>query len=423
MQTLWQDLRYGARMLMKKPGFTLVAVLTLALGIGATTAIFSVVNAVLLRPLPYPAAERLVVVGSVKAAAAQAAASQPGMNAPADFVDWKRASQSMAGLTAITGEAVNFQRGDQIETLPGASVSDDFLAVFGVTPRLGRAFVADDFAGVTETPILISHAAWQEKFGGDANVINQTLHFKQASFRVIGVMPPEFRYPRWAQAWQPLARNNGQLPLRGNRYFEVVGRIKPTETRASAERELQALAARLAEQYPKNNQGWTVRLLSLREWQFGETRGSLWLLFGAVGLVLLIGCANVANLMLVRMAARRREIVVRLALGAKRWRVMRQLLAESVLLALLGGLAGLGLATWSIDGLLALLPDGNALKLPDEIRLDQTVLWFTLAASVLSGVFFGLVPGWLATRADLGAELKAGGAACWVARLTGCAKA
>ncbi len=410
---MWKDFKYAVRMLRAKPAFTVTAVLSLALGIGACTAIFSIVEAVLLRPLPYAEPERIVVIGSVKTEAAptesKPESNKPGLNAPADFVDWKRQSQSLRALAAITGGPINFERNNQVETLPGAMVSEDYLAVFGVAPQLGRAFVAEDFAGGSEAPILISHATWQEKFGGDPNVINQTLRFRQESARIIGVMPPEFRYPRWAKVWQPLARNNGQLTIRGNRYFDVVGRIKPGETAVSAEKELQAIAARLGEQDPKNNRGWTVKLLGLREWQFGDTRRSLWILFGAVGLVLLIACANVANLLLVRFAARRREIVVRLALGAGRWRVLRQLLLESLCLALLGGLLGVGLAVWGIEGLLALLPDGNALKLPEEIRLDRTVLGFTMLVSILSSLAFGLIPGWLAARAELAAELKEGG--------------
>ncbi len=419
MNSFWQDLRYGARMLMKQPGFTVIALITLALGIGANTAIFSVINAVLLRPLPYAEPEHIVVVGSVKTQATDSS-NKPGLNAPADFVDWKRQSQSFSALTAITGNPINFQRSDQVETLPGVMVSEDFLAVFGVTPLIGRAFAPEDFTGTTEAPILISHAVWQERFGADPGIINQTLHLKQESYRVVGVMPPDFHYPRWAKVWRPLARNDGQMGLRGNRYFDVVGRIKPNETRESAEQELQSVAARLAEKFPKNNLGWTVKLLSLREWEFGETRHSLLLLFGAVVVVLLIGCANVANLMLVRTQIRRREIVVRLALGAGRGRIMRQLLVESLLLALIGGVAGLGIAVWGIDGLLALLPEGNALKLPGEIRLDRTVLGFTLFASALCGILFGMAPGWLASRANLCTELKengrsiASGAAGWL---------
>ncbi len=406
---MWKDFIYAVRMLRAKPAFTATAVLSLALGIGACTAIFSIVEAVLLRPLPYAEPERIVVVGSLKTEAAPTESNKPGMNAPADFVDWKRQSQSLQALAAITGGPVNLERNNQVETLQGAMVSEDYLAVFGVAPLLGRAFVAEDFAGGTEAPILISHATWQEKFGGDPNIINQTLRFRQESVRVIGVMPPDFRYPRWAKVWQPLARNNGQLTLRGNRYFDVVGRLKPGETMVSAEKELQAIAARLAAQDPKNNRGWTVKLLSLRAWQFGDTRSSLWLLFGAVGLLLLIACANVANLLLVRFAARRREIVVRLALGAGRWRVLRQLLMEGLCLALLGGIVGAGLALWSLEGLLALLPDGNALKLPEEIRLDRTVLGFTFLLSVLSSIAAGLIPGWLTARTELALELKEGG--------------
>ena len=406
LEAFWRDVKFGARSLRRAPGFTLVAGLTLALGIGATTAIFTVVYAVLLRPLPYPNAERIVAVGSFNPAA-KGDEAKPSFNAPADFLDWRRQSQGFAALAAVTGDAIGYERNGRTETLTGAKVTEDFVNVFGLSPVLGRSFVAEDFAGGGAVPVILSHVAWLEKFGGDPTVINQTLPAKQGSLRIIGVMPPEFRYPRWAQAWQPLPRNDGQWGLRGNRYFDVVGRIKPELTRVQAEHELQSVAAHLAGQFPKDNAGWSVRLICLREWEFRETQTSLWMLFGAVALVLLIGCANIANLMLVRTLARQRELVVRLALGASRWQLWRQLLTESLLLALAGGALGIALAALGVNGLLALLPEGNTLKLPDEIRLDRAVLVFTGAASLLCALLFGGLPAWFAGRTDLTKGLNA----------------
>ncbi len=406
LEALGRDVRYGVRSLRCAPGFTLVAVLTLALGIGATTAIFTVVYAVLLRPLPYAEPEHIVAVGSFNAAGT-GDESKPSFNAPADFLDWRRQSQSFAALAAITGMQASYERGGRVETLPGALVTEDFFAVLGVAPQLGRTFIADDFVGGATIPVVLSHAAWLEKFGGDPTVINQTLPAKQSRLRIIGVMPPDFRYPRWVQGWQPLPRNDGQWGLRGNRYFDVVGRLKPQLTSAQAEHELQSVAAHLAEKFPKDNAGWSVQLIGLREWQFGENPASLWMLFGAVALVLLIGCANVANLMMVRTLARRRELVVRLALGASRWQLWRQLLTESLLLAFAGGALGVAFAVLGIDGLLALLPEGNALKLPDEIHVDRAVLLFTATASLLCAVLFGALPAALAGRADLTTGLNA----------------
>ena len=405
LESFGRDVKFGARSLRRAPGFTLVAVLTLALGIGATTAIFTVVYAVLLRPLPYPNAERIVAVGSFNPTA-KGDEAKPSFNAPADFTDWRQQSQSFAALAAVTGYATTYERNGRAEILPSVTVTEDFLNVFSVAPLLGRAFVPEDFAGGV-TPVLLSHAAWLEKFGGDPTVINQVLPAKQGSLRIIGVMPPEFRYPRWAQAWQPLPRNDGQWGLRGNRYFDVVGRIKPALTHAQAEHELQSVAAHLAEQFPKDNAGWSVQLIGLREWQFGETQTSLWMLFGAVALVLLIGCANIANLMLVRTLARQRELVVRMALGATRWQLWRQLLTESLLLALAGGALGVALAVIGVDGLLALLPEGNALKLPDEIHVDRAVLFFTGGAALLCALLFGGLPAWLAGRTDITKGLNA----------------
>ncbi len=406
LEALGRDVRYGVRSLRRAPGFTLITVLTLALGIGATTAIFTVVYAVLLRPLPYAEPEHIVAVGSFNAAGT-GDESKPSFNAPADFLDWRRQSQSFTALAAITGTQASYARGGRVESLPGAMVTEDFFAVLGIAPHLGRTFTTEDFAGGAAIPVVLSHAAWLEKFGGDPTVINQTLPAKQSSLRIIGVMPPDFRYPRWVQVWQPLPRNDGQWGLRGNRYFDVIGRLKPQLTTAQAEHELQSVAQHLAQQFPKDNAGWSVRLIGLRAWQFGETRASLWLLFGAVALVLLIGCANVANLMMVRTLARRRELVVRLALGASRWQLWRQLLTESLLLALAGGALGVAFAVLGVDGLLALLPEGNALKLPEEIRVDQTVLLFTSAASLLCAVLFGALPAASAGRADITTGLNA----------------
>ncbi len=411
MQTLWQDLRYGARALLKTPGFTLVAVITLALGIGANTAIFSVVNAALLRRLPYDAT-RLVAVESFDPQKEKRAYGA----SPADFWDWQEQSRTFEQLALHSGGGIGLKESERIEVISGARVTVNFFATFGVQPMLGRAF--DNEEGFVNGPraVVLSHRLWQRRYGGDPQIVGRTLKTTDGAMTVIGVMPPDFKFPSYAQVWTPLARDIGEVKSRHSRYFQAVGRIKQGETIESAQAEMKAIAARLATSYPKENQGRTVQLTDWRESLSQDSRKALLVLMGAVGFVLLIACANVANLLLARAAARRRELAVRLALGATRAKVLRQLLTESLLLSLIGGALGLLLAVWGVEALTRLLPELNFTfqslsELRDEIRVDRVALLFTLAVSILTGLIFGLAPGWQAAKTDVNESLKEGGRA------------
>jgi putative ABC transport system permease protein len=409
MNTLWQDLRYGARMLLKQPGFTLIAVLTLALGIGVNTAIFSVVNAALLRRLPYDAT-RMVAVNSFSPQKDQRAFGA----APADFLDWQAQSQAFEQLTLYSGGGIGLAEAERMEVISGARVAVNFFATFGVLPLLGRAFTSEEGLASGPKAVILSHQFWQERFGGDPQIVGRALKTRDGAVTVVGVMPPDFKFPWNVKVWTPLARDIGEMKSRTARYFRAVGRLKPGQTVESAQAEMQVIAARLAEAYPKDNQGRTVRVTDWRASLVEDSRKALLILMGAVLFVLLIACANVANLLLARSAARRKEIAIRLALGAQRRTVLRQLLLESLLLAGLGGALGLLLAVWGVEALTRLLPELNfsfqsLSELRDEIRIDRGVLLFTLAVSLLTGLIFGLVPGWQAARTDVNEALKEGG--------------
>jgi putative ABC transport system permease protein len=405
MRTLLQDLRYSARLLAKKPGFTSIAVITLALGIGANTAIFSVVNAILLKPTPYINDWRLVFVISGDKQTDQ---GYHGAS-PADFLDWQANSKTFQQLAAYSPDGGFTLTGvDRPEFFRGSRVSTNFFEVFGVKPLLGRAFLPED--GLVSAPktILLSSGLWQRRFGGDPAIIGQRLG--NTGVTVIGVIPADFKYPTASECWTPLARDSGEMRTRANRYFSVVGSIKYDQTLESAQAEIKTIAAALEAQYPDTNKNITVQVASIHELRTRWIKNPLLILLGAVGCVLLVACGNIANLLLARAGARRKEMAIRLALGAGRKHLLRQLVIESLLLAVLGGLVGLLLGLWGLSALMRLLPDSYSsyFQLQERLGIDQSVLFYTLLISLLTGIFFGLVPALQASNPAVNDELKEG---------------
>src|SRR5262247_4550756 len=410
MQTLWQDLRFGARMLMKKPGFTAIAVLTLALGIGANTAIFSVVNAVLIKPLPYLKEPRLVFIESGDK---QANPREYFGASPADFWDWRAQSRTFQELAAYApSDGFTLTGVERPELFVSSRVSANFFQVFGAKPMLGRAFLPEDELASAPRTILLSYRLWQRRFGGDPGVVGRTLG--NTGVTVVGVMPADFKYPTPAECWTPLVRETGEASVRANRYWVALGLIKPDQSLESAQAEFKAIAGRLEAQYPESNKNITTHIFPVVERRTQGIKERLLVLLGAVGCVLLVGCANIANLLLARAGSRRKEMAIRLALGAPRRRLLRQLLIESLLLAALGGATGLLLGQWGLDGLMKLLPQSYYAfyQLHDQLApgiVDRTVLSFTLLISLLTGVFFGLAPAWQGSNPAVNDELKEGG--------------
>jgi len=404
MERLIQDVRYGGRMIWKRPGFAAVVLLTLALGIGANTAIFSVVNAVLLKPLPYRNAERLVwVAGNVRGGTDRASVSPP------DYVDYRAQNtvfEEFATSTSVPNP-VNLTGAGEPERLTGARVTANYFRAFGVEPALGRVFGADEERAGPAQVAVLSDGLWRRRFGGDPSVVGKTLTLDGRAVTVVGIAPPEFQYPADTELWLPLDFSDPEMEIRAAHFLRPIGLLKKGVTLEQARAETDLIARRLEEQYPETNEGWSLNLVPLQEQVVGGVRTSLWVLLGAVGFVLLIACANVSNLMLARAAARRRELALRTALGASRWRVARQQLTESVLLSLAGGAAGLLLASWGVDVLVAL--GAGDIPRSREIGVDGRVLAFTAALSVLTGLAFGLLPALRSSRPDLNEVLKDAG--------------
>lgn len=400
MGTLWQDIRYGVRMLRKNPGFTAVAVLTLALGIGANTTIFSVVNAVLLKPLPYPEPGQLVQLR------ADWSGSPSTVIGSSTFVEVKTQSQSLACIAAYSGGDMTLTGAGSAQQVVTGAVTADFFPLLGVQPAWGRNFAREEDAPNGPKAAILGHGLWQSRFGGDADVLGRTITLNEQSYTVVGILPARFLYPEPFQLWIPLALGETGAALasygEGMILLKAIARLKPGVTLSQAQAELRTIAQR--EQSPRPDEAPVVSLVTLHEQVVGDVRGALLVLLGAVTLVLLIACANVANLQLARAAARQREMAVRAALGAARWRVVRGLLTESVLLSLAGGGLGLLLAFWGVRALGQW--SGASLPSMHGIGIDAWVLAFTLGVSVITGLAFGLAPAVQAWRTDVNAALK-----------------
>jgi putative ABC transport system permease protein len=399
LESLLQDLRYGARMLIKKPGFTLFVVVTLALGIGANTAIFSVVNGVFLSALPYPQPEQLAMIRP----ASEGLASYP------IFADWRDRNQTFQGMAAMNADAFTLTGVGEPEKIRAARVTANFFQLMGVNPARGRGFTTENERPGNHRTVILGHGLWQRRFGGDPGILNRTILLDGAPFVIVGIMAPEFKFPEYADMWMPLVTNGSIRTERGGFWLNLVGRLKPGVTQTAAQADLNLIAKHVADQLGLEDSlfsGSGVTVAPLLEHTVGSLRKNLIILFGAVLLVLLIACANVANILLARAAIRSREVAVRAALGAGRWRIIRQLLTENILLAVLGGALGVLLAWWGLRLLLALSP--TDIPRLDNIRLDARVLWFTLALSLLTGLGVGLAPALQATRLELNQALKEG---------------
>ena len=402
---LGQDVRYGLRQLRRNPGFTTVAVVTLALGIGVNTAIFGVVNAVLLRPLPFPDASRIMMVWHTPPQK-----SFPGVKrfvvSPANYLDWRRQNHVFEGMAAIGFHPFNLTGNGQPESVLGAKVSAGFFSVLCVGPKIGRAFSLDDDQPGHGNVVILTDAFWRSHFDADPDVLGKVIRMDDQPYSIIGVMPTDFSFPLRAQLGVPLAWTDKERAVRGNHNLLVIARLRFGINQQQAQAEMDTISRRLAQQYPADDAGWGAAVVPFHDFIAGPVRSPLLLLLAAVAFVLLIACTNVANLTLAKALGRRKEIAIRTVLGASRSRVMRQVLSETVLLSLAGGTLALLLAHFLVDAIAAFL--APQLPLSVTIGLDTWVLAFTLAISVLTGILAGLAPSWHLAKSNLSASLKQG---------------
>lgn len=405
MRDFISELLLGLRLLRRNPAFAVTAILLLALGIGANTAIFSVVNAVLLRPLPFQDSSRIMQIWHVPPAK-----SFPGLSlfsvSPANYLDWRSMNHSFEDMAAYGGTSFNVGGKERPESVQAAPVAPGFLSILRVQPILGRGFTPDDDRPGQGHVVLLGYALWRERYGADASAVGQKIVLDGAPYTILGVMPRTFQFPSWAQLWTPLAWTSEKRAVRGNHNYLVVGRLKPGVDIRSAQAELSAISTRLERLYPEDDKGWGAKILPLREQLVGDVRPALLVLLGAVGFVLLIACANVANLVLGKILARKKEIAIRSALGATRGAIVRLVLAETLLLSVAGGALGLFLARFGTTLIVKFLAD----RLPRfaEITLSAPVLAFTAFLALFAGALAGLLPALRFTKADINEALKQG---------------
>ena len=408
MATLWQDVRFGLRMLLKSPGFTALAVLALALGIGANTAIFSVAIAILQKPVSFAQLDRLVAISVVPP---QASYEFQGVS-PADYLDWKRQSQSFESMTSMEGVELNLTGKGDPEKIHGNRIPANFFDVLGIGPVMGRGFLPEEERPGREQEVILRNGLWQRRFGSDPNILGQTISLSGQSYTVVGIMGPDLNFPAQSQVFLPLALDDATKAIRTDRLLEAIARLRPGVSVRDAQAEMFTIAGRLQQQFPDAERGWSVRVVPMTVWVSGELAGEYCrMLIGAAILVLLIACANVANLLFARSASRIREMAVRQALGASRVRIIRQLLTESLLLATAGACLGLLLGLWGIDAIRHYMPPEVERLLPywRHVRLETDVFWYSVAVAFMAGIVSGLAPAFQSSHFDVYEDLKKGG--------------